>query len=131
MKRDRLVDRLLVFWRFGLVGAATAVLYFGSFWLCYSVAQVGTVPSTSISYTASTAFQFFANQVFTFGVTFSPTRIFRYAVAWLINYAVTVLVVHVCETRFGLSPYVGVCLSLFATTLIGFNLSRNWIYRAE
>lgn len=119
---------LPVFLRFVLVGGATALLYFSVFWLTFTVGGWASLPAISLSYSISTLFHFFANQAFTFGVRFSPRSILRYAVLWLINYLVTVVIVYACETLLGLSPYFGVCFAVGVTTLISFNVARHWVY---
>jgi putative flippase GtrA len=119
--------------KFGVVGSLTASLYFVAMWFVADFIGWSYLVAVTAAYFVSTLFHFFANRHFTFGAGSDSLRrqILRYSAMWLINYAITVLVVSFCVERVGLSPYVGVCISIAATVFLGYFLSRYWVFKSR
>ena len=119
--------------KFGAVGLVTALLYFLAMWLAYGVLKLGYVLAVSVAYGLSTAFHYGANRYFTFVAQGGSVgrQLARYAVVWVLNYVVTLLVVRQCVEYWRLSPYVGVCCSVLITVCIGYFLSRYWVFKLQ
>lgn len=126
-------EDILRFAKFGLVGAATAVIYFLAMWLADSIFGLNYVIVVSLAYSASTLFHFLANRYFTFSASSGQYKrqISRYLAMWLTNYVITVLVVGFCVEELKLSHYIGVCFSVLFTMCVGFFLGRYWVFKIE
>jgi putative flippase GtrA len=124
---------ILAFAKFGLVGAATAVIYFLVMWFADSIVGLGYLVVVSLAYFASTVFHFLANRHFTFSAASGQCRrqMVRYLVMWSVNYVITLAVVGFCVERFHFSPYIGVCVSVLFTLCVGFLLGRYWVFKLE
>jgi putative flippase GtrA len=132
------LSRILIFdsftfFRFATVGATTAVIYFIVMWLADSIIGFRYIFSVSLAYFFSTCYHFLMNRHYTFGaVTETHGHQFRrYLVMWTINYLATIFIVGFSVEKFALSPYFGVCVSIVFTTVVGYVLSRYWIFRVR
>jgi len=119
--------------KFGIVGFVTAVIYFVIMWFGESVMALNYLLAISIAYIFSTTFHFFANRHFTFkaGDEEKFTQLIKYLILWIINYALTMLIVIICVERVHLSSYMGVCISVIATVSVGYFLSRYWVFKSR
>lgn len=119
------------FLKFGLVGAATSVIYFLVLAFHMEVLGAGYNLSVSIAYFVSVVFQFNANRYFTFKseTTNVIPQLAKYLALLLINYLVTILVVGLVVERLGLTAYHGVFASIPLIMVVGYLLSKHWIFK--
>lgn len=124
-------SHFLALTKFGMVGAATAAIYFLVMWAVDSMLGVNYIAAVSVAYLVSTVFHFLANRHFTFGAVDDRHghQIIRYLIMWVFNYLTTIVVVSVCVERFLLSPYIGVCVSVIFTMFTGYVLARYWVFK--
>jgi putative flippase GtrA len=115
--------------KFGLVGAASAAVYF----LCLFVLRpflFSTIILTAISYIVSAVFNFLAQSSFTFrvktGAPSMPVRfIAMHGVCLVLNSALMNLAVDVLGQGLFLSQ---IAVSLFVA-LVSFAMSASWVFR--
>ena len=130
-----IINRLktLTLFRFLLIGGFTAVLYYSCIFFFDYFIGLGYFWAITLAYVISTVFHFAANKYFTFNSSsnINLSQIFRYLVIWLLNYSITLVVVKSSLYFYCLSPYIGVFLSLFITTAVGFFASRHWVFNEK
>lgn len=119
--------------KFGIVGAVTAAIYFLVMWVTNTLIGLHYILSITAAYFSSTTFHFLANRHFTFSALQEShaNQLSRYMVMWGVNYVITLVVVSVCVNSFGLSPYIGVCVSVVVTVMTGYLFSRFWVFRVR
>ena len=116
---------------FLIVGALSAVENFVSFGVFWQLFKISYAYSVSIAYVLSVIFHFIANRNMTFkhrGTNMAP-QISKYLVMIMINYLITLAIVNATVQIIGLSPYIGIVLSIGTTVGIGYLTSRLWIFR--
>jgi putative flippase GtrA len=117
--------------RFALVGAATAIIYFGLLATLMRYAGLNYRWAVTAAYIAGVSFHFAANRRYTFeahGQPLAPQAV-RYVVLIVINYIVMLAVVTGLVEIFGVVPPVAVCVAVAVTTGTGFLLARFWVFR--
>ena len=117
---------------FAFFGIATAAVNFAFLALCLEILGVEYRIAVSSSYIIGVLFHFSMNKMITFNQnTLSGTRqqFFRYIVLVAINYVITLLIVMLAVEVFGLLPYHGVLLSMGATVITGYIISRSWVFK--
>jgi len=119
--------------KFGVVGAITAAIYFFVMWVASSILNFGYILAVSVAYFVSTSFHYLANRYFTFAAHGGrhSWQLARYLVLWTINYVITILVVSICVEHLGLSAYLGVCAAVVITVFVGYFLSRYWVFKIK
>ena len=124
---------LLGFIKFGLVGVATALIYFFVMWFVGAILEIQYTVAVSLAYFVSTLFHFLANRHFTFGAAHGhrKSQIVRYLLMWLINYLITMVVVGLSVETLHLSPYIGVSVSVLFTMCVGYILGRYWVFKLK
>ncbi|WP_425466882.1 GtrA family protein [Paraburkholderia dinghuensis] len=102
-------------------------------WIANSLIGLHYIVSVTAAYLISTTFHFLANRHFTFGAVDEShaNQLLRYLVMWVVNYAITIIIVSRCVKDFGLSPYMGAFISIVATVITGYLFSRFWIFRGR
>ena len=123
--------QFLIFLKYGLVGLATASVYFIVMWLSSEVIGWNYRIAISLAYFVSTIVHYCLNRSLTFRA-YSGGHIIqlgRYLVAWVINYCLTMIVVVFCVEKLGLSTYLGVCFAVIITICSGFFLLSKWVFR--
>jgi putative flippase GtrA len=118
---------------FPIIGALTAVVYFSLFNLMWYLLNIDYRIAVSIAYVTAATFQFFANRNLTFRscghrVLF---QMIKYVVMVLINYVITMIVVHFVVEVLKLPPPVGVVAAIATTVVSGYLLSRYWVFVTE
>lgn len=118
------------FLKFVQVGAGTAFIYFLLLWFCDYLLKLNYVMSISIAYFCSTLFHFLANRFYTFKNKSKNlfSQLLRYFVVWIINYFITLFIVEISLKSFHFSIYIGVCISVFITMIIGFIFLNTWVF---
>ena len=119
------------FLKFGLVGAATAAIYFLVLAFHLEVLGVNYNLAVSIAYVVSVVFQFNANKYFTFKskTTSALLQFLKYTVLLVINYLITMLVVRFVVETIQLTPYHGVLASVPLIMVVGYLFSKHWIFK--
>jgi putative flippase GtrA len=116
---------------FSLVGAATAGLYFLSLAVLLEILAVDYRVAVTISYLLGVTFHFSANKCLTFrNIELIGTipQLFRYAAVAAFNYVLTMLIVLFTVEKLRQPPYLGVFISVGVTMIVGFLLSKHWIF---
>jgi putative flippase GtrA len=116
---------------FSLVGAATAGLYFLSLAVLLEILTVDYRVAVTISYLLGVTFQFLANKLLTFRNTElmgTIPQLFRYAAVAAFNYVLTMLIVLFTVEKLHQPPYLGVLISVGVTVIVGYLLSKHWIF---
>jgi putative flippase GtrA len=119
--------------RFGLVGIVTALVYFFVLWLASSVLELGYMFGVSLAYIFSTTVHYFGNFFYTFR---SQSRshsghIKRYIVLWLVNYFISISIVVFCVEWLRWPSFLGVCVAVAITVMLGFLMSKFWVFSSE
>lgn len=119
------------FLKFELVGAATAAIYFLVLAFHLEVLGANYNLAVSIAYIVSVVFQFIANKRFTFKseTTSVLPQLSKFLVLLFINYLVTILVVRFVVENLGLTAYHGVLASVPLIMVVGYLLSKHWIFK--
>ena len=126
-------NHIIKFIKFGSVGVSTAAIYFLTMWLLQSVLFYEYMVSISLAYFFSTIFHFLMNRKFTFSASEDAGwgQFRRYVVIWIVNYFATILIVKFSVEMLLLSPYLGVCISVFFTSVIGYLLGHCWVFKIK
>jgi len=122
-----------LFSRFAVVGLATAAVYFGLFAILEGLLAWDYRLAVSLAYAAAVAFHFLAHRNVTFGAQDGRIgwQLIRYGTVVAINYAVTMVVTALFVEVFRLSAYVGVIAAVVITTICGYVLFRDWVFRGR
>lgn len=117
---------------FFAVGIATAAVNFSVFTLLWEYGNTERTLAVSSAYGIAVLFHFYMNRRFTFRGQDGNlgSHAIRYAVMVAVNYGVTLAVVAFSVSVLMLSPYAGIVLSTVATFLIGYAVSRFWVFRS-
>jgi len=121
------------FSRFVLVGLATAAIYFALFAILEGLLRWDYRLAVSLAYVAGVAFHFIANRNVTFNGKGGRIgwQLMRYGAVAAINYAVTILITAAVVEVLRLSPYLGVVAAVATTTVSGYFLFRDWVFRSD
>lgn len=124
--------------KFFIVGLLTAFIYFMVIWVSESLFPNHYIFPLTLAYLISTGFHYFANVIYTFNLVASDRdniphlgHLRRYILIWLLNYMITISVVEIAVKKYFLSPYLGVCLSVIFTSLIGYTLCHYWVFKIK
>lgn len=117
---------------FLLSGALTAVVYFTFFALFWHVLHFNHIIAVSIAYSVAASFHFFANRNITFNIksTNYINQMMKYIMLLTINYLITILGLEI-SLLFVTSPYVGLILVTGVTTIVGYLLSKHWVFKLK
>lgn len=117
---------------FLLVGALTAVLYFGSFTFFWKLLGISYQYALAIAYTLSVTFHFGANRNITFKnneANFSH-QVIKYILMTIGNFFITFIVVNFVVEILNFSPYIGITCAICTTVWTGYFISRFWVFRS-
>ncbi len=124
--------------KFIVVGLLTAFIYFMVMWATESIFPNHYIFPVTLAYLISTGFHYLANVIYTFNLVATDREnnshlrhLRRYILIWLLNYMLTILVVGIAVKKYFLSPYLGVCLSVIFTSIIGYTLCHYWVFKIE
>lgn len=114
-----------------IIGGLTAFIYFGIIALDVEILELDYRIAVSIAYVIAVSFHFLANRKFTFRVSDSRVvrQFFRYIGVLLINYLITISIVSLSVDRLGVSPYEGVAASIAVTVVVGYIVTKFWVFR--
>ena len=124
-------EHLYTFTMFGMIGLATAMLYFVLLWIFEKILNINYMIAVSSAYVFSNLLHFSMNRIITFKAHSDKYRnqLWRYGVIAIFNYAIVILVVGFCVENFGYSSCVGSCCAIVSTAFSGYILSRYWVFR--
>jgi putative flippase GtrA len=115
---------------FAIVGALIAVFYISFFTFLWKTAHLNYQLAISIAYIVAVILHFFANRYFTFKSNNPITQqIPRYFTILVINYFVTLFVMHIAVETFKLPPYVGILATIGVTFALNYFVSKLWIFK--
>ena len=119
------------FLKFGVVGAVTAAIYFLILAFQLESLRFNYTLSVSIAYVVAVVFHFIANRFFTFGAEKANVLIQlpKYLILLFVNYLLTIFIARFVVNKIGLSAYYGVLASVPVIMVIGYALSKFWIYK--
>ncbi|OGV25980.1 MAG: hypothetical protein A3F18_01945 [Legionellales bacterium RIFCSPHIGHO2_12_FULL_37_14] len=125
------ISHIESFPKFLLVGGTSALIYFFSMWVFTNIVAPHYLIAVSFSYVFSVIFHYFANCHFTFkaSTAISHSQIARYLTMLLINYCISIVIVHTVVEVYHLSPYLGIAVSILCTMLPGYVMGKFWIFR--
>lgn len=114
-----------------MVGAVSAGVYFSVFSLSLYLFVGHYIAATTLGYCMGVCVHFLGNRYITFHDHVHPQVsrvIVKYMGMLLINYGLSIMIVNTMVSLYGASPYVGIITSILGTTLIGFLLSKYWVF---
>ena len=116
---------------YGIVGGLSAAISFSSFALLWNVFHMHYKIAVTISYILAILFNFSCNRFFTFKSSDGnlTQHMYRYLSMIALNYALTMLIVHIAVESLSLSPYIGLVAAVVVTAFTGFTLSKFWVFR--
>lgn len=130
--RDRpLLRDVKSFLVFSFVGAATAGIYFLSLAVLLEMFAMDYRVAVTISYSLALTFHFLTNKLITFKnkeLAGSVAQVLRYAIFAAFNYVLTMIIVLLTVEKLHRPPYLGLLLSVCVTVIVGYLLSKHWIF---
>lgn len=114
------------------VGGVSALVNLGVFSLCWHFFRWPNVASVSVAYFISVLVHFLGNRYITFSANKHQPLLHnlkKYLVMVVVNYLISVAVVHVATAWFGVYPPLAVCLAIAVTVGVGFFLSKMWVFK--
>ena len=84
--------------------------------------------SVSIGYIAGVLFNFLTQAIVTFNSNISGKKLLKYLTVVAINYFLTIIIVLIFK-KLTCGPMIGKIFSLPIIAIIGFYLSKKWIYK--
>lgn len=117
---------------FLLVGSLTAGTYLSLFVIFSKVFHGNYQLAVSVSYVLSITLHFSANRKFTFKKQTSllSKQLPRYLVLLIANYFITLSFMHVAIEVFHSTPFIGLVLTIGATCMLSYLISKFWIFQA-
>ena len=119
---------------FAIIGLSTAGVYFSTLGLFIEIFKIDYKVSVSLSYFLGVLFNFIMNKTITFKKSKLGSiyiQLFKYALLSLINYLITMTIVVFSVEFLGVPAYLGVALSMGATLIVGYSVSRYWIFKGS
>jgi putative flippase GtrA len=129
--KESILENYRTFLIFLFVGGLTAGFYISFFTLLLKIAHLHYQLAISIAYVVSVTLYFIANRQLTFKNSNSTVaqQLPKYFFLLLINYLVTLSVMHGTVEMLGLPPYFGIISSIGLTFIVSYSLSRFWIFK--
>lgn len=125
-------SEIWAFLLFAIVGLATAGVNFIALALLLEMLKLDYRVAVSVAYIAGVVFHFVANKSITFkqrNLIDIHNQIARYLVLVAINYLLTIAIVIFVVEVLVFAPYMGLLLSMGATIVTGYLLSRFWVFK--
>lgn len=110
---------------YAVIGIANTLIHWQLFYLIRSESGVSQAVSNFVAFCAAAPFSFYANALFTFSVPASPKR---YLLFILCMGSISLVVGGVSD-HFHLPGLITVVTFSLTSLLIGYTLSRYWIFR--
>ncbi len=119
------------FIKFSIVGAITACIYFFEIILLYNYLNLNYMYVVCFSYLSCNLFHFYANKIFTFGLTekkISTNKVLGYIAIILLNTLLTMIFVFFLKEIIGLTVISSSIFTLLITVVVGFFLMRKFVF---
>ena len=119
------------FIKFSIVGAITACIYILEIILFYNYLDFNYLYVVFFSYLSCNLFHFYANKIFTFGLTekkISTNKVLNYVAIILLNTFLTMIFVFFLKEIIGFSVILASIFTLFVTVLVGFYLMKKFVF---
>ncbi len=118
---------LIRFLKFLLVGAISAIVDIGAFWLLLDW-KLSLQVSATVSFISGLIVNFSLHSFYTFSSKIDIPKAIKFIAVVAINYAISIFFVYFF-VYCSLSPLMGKIFSLPVIAINGFMLSRGWVYR--
>ncbi|MFN0263113.1 GtrA family protein [Tepidamorphus sp. 3E244] len=92
------------------------------------LAGINYLVATTIAFALSVIVNFSLHSKYTFSLGIAYRHLWKYLILVVLNYLVTVLIVATFEHTLA-SPMIGKLISLPVIAVIGFTVSRFWVFR--
>jgi putative flippase GtrA len=118
---------------FLVVGALAMLVNLSIFSVLWEYVHLKYLLAVAIAYIIAVLFHFSLNRRYTFRAYQKNmfVQLPKYVVMIGINLGLSLIVADFCVRILKLSPYLGVILSIGATTGLGYMLSRYWVFKVE
>ncbi len=117
------------FTRFAVVGVLATLTHVAVFTVCIEGPALEPVLANAIAFCVALLVGYALNRQWTFAPHAEHGRIWRYFVAQLVGLTESSAIVYVVVHIAGLSPYVGVALSVMLVPPVTFALNQYWVFR--
>lgn len=109
------------------------MIYFGLLAVFLEILHLDYRVGVGIAYVIAVSFHFFSNRQLTFRANRERPlqQVIRYLPMVVLNYVLTVVMVAVSVEILELSPYLGAVVATVVTTVVGFFISKAWVFRKE
>lgn len=117
--------------KFAFVGLLTAFIFFFVFWLFFDFLDINEYIAVAFAYFFATAFHFFVNKTLTFksNIIFNLGMFLKYILLLILNYFITAFIIFITKSL--MTTYMSIIFSLLFTTLIGFFVMKNLIFKSN
>lgn len=118
---------------YSVVGGVSALVNFGCFSLFYGGFKLHYEVAVTLSYILSVLTHFNGNRHVTFKKHTHALlpQLKRYVVMLLVNYLITLLIMHITVAFFHFSPYIGVISAIAFTVWVGFLMAKFWVFKKK
>ena len=118
---------------FTLIGGVNTAVDYGVFFILHTLLSVGSLIAQVISFSSGVICSYFLNRRFTFKAQnkMSTSEVVKFIILNLIAMGSSVLVVWICETYFGMSPYIAKLISMLVSFTINYIGNRFFIFKAQ
>ena len=129
LKKFIFENRISIF-IFLLIGALTAVLYIGLFNILYKLFDINYQIALLLSYVLSVTFYFYVHRRFTFRSHGHPVsrQLVRFIIMLIMNYFITLGIVHFVVETLHLSPTLGIVISIGLTVITNYLIGKFWVF---
>ena len=119
--------------RFTLIGGINTAVDYGVFFLLHTLLSVGSLIAQVISFSSGVICSYFLNRHFTFKAQnkMTTSEVIKFVILNLIAMGSSVLVVWICETYLGISPYIAKLASMLVSFTINYIGNRFFIFKAQ
>ena len=113
------------------VGCFSAVFYISLFTLLLKMLHFHYQIAISIAYVVSATLYFLVNRKVTFKNSINATsqQLPRYLILLMINYLVTLTVMHTTVEILSLPPYIGIVAAIGTTFMLSYTIFRFWVFK--
>ncbi len=133
MNTSMLINKKIELLTYCSVGCVTALIYFGLIFLSIQIFNLNNFVGISIAYFFAVCFHFLANRFFTFNSTGGCLLIqwVRYLGLLMLNFVIMIIITKLLISEYEFSTYVSSVLSIFFTVIIGYFVSKFWVFKGR
>jgi putative flippase GtrA len=117
--------------RFIAVGLLNAIFYFCLFTIFWKGLNINYNIAITIAYAIAIVSYFFLTRHFTFASNNNPIKnqVLRFIVLLVLNYFITLAIVHNTVKILLLSPNLGVLFAIATTTISSYLIGKFWVFQ--